>query len=91
MKMLRQISTGREYVYSQFLARADGMEEFEAVEEFENEAPSEGVDAVRPLEDMTRDELIAMAEELAIAAGDSRSFTRMKKAELITVIRGEEA
>lgn len=109
MKMLKHIPTGRVYVFSEPLSRADDMEEFDdpdfgkqnepvtepeapsAVQEPEqDEVQPEPVDS-KSLDEMTRDELIAVAEAEERARGDKVNLSRMKKADLIVYIKGEGA
>ena len=46
-------------------------------------------DAPKSLDEMTRDELIAMASAEEKLRGDNRNLSRLKKADLIAYIKGE--
>lgn len=99
MKMLRHIPTGRVYVYNAQLARAEGMEEFDdpdfgvtvtiVQEDCTDIVQEDCTESVRSLDEMTRDELIAVAEAEERARGDKMNLSRMKKADLIAYITGQ--
>lgn len=55
----------------------------------EHEQEQEG--APKSLDEMTRDELIAMATAEEKLRGDNRNLSRLKKADLIAYIKGEGA
>lgn len=113
MRMLKHEPTGRTYVFSEQLARAEGMVEFndpgfgqqteptpapvapipepeptpEPEPEDETMIP-ENVPA-KALDEMTRDELLAVAEQESELRGDGAALSRMKKADLIAYITGQ--
>ena len=103
MRMLRHHPSGRIYVYHEALSRAEGMEEYEdpdfgvvpTIQEERAENVQENcTESVKSLDEMSREEMIAVAIKEAEARGDSRgarAFSRMKKADLIAYITGEGA
>ena len=103
MRMLRHHPSGRIYVYHEALSRAEGMEEYEGpdfgavptIQEERTENVQENcTESVKSLDEMSREEMIAVAIKEAEARGDSRGarvFARMKKADLIAYITGEGA
>ena len=103
MRMLKHHPSGRIYVYHEALSRAEGMEEYEypdfgvapVVQEEKAENVQENcTESVKSLDEMSREEMIAVAIKEAEARGDSRGarvFSRMKKAGLIEYITGEGA
>lgn len=101
MKMLRHEPTGRIYVFNAPLSRASGMVVYEdpdfgkqeIVDEVvqENCTESETEQPQKPLDEMTREELLEVAEYESALRGDGISLVRMKKAELRAYITGEGA
>lgn len=101
MKMLKHIPTGRVYVFSEPLSRADDMEEFDdpdfgthaeqAKPATEQEPEQAEPSPVRSLDEMTREELLRIAEQEAEIRGESAALSRMKKADIIAYIAGEGA
>lgn len=103
MRMLRHIPTGRVYVYNAQLARAEGMEEFHDPDFGKQAEPTEPAEsdqgggnqldplASKSLDEMSRDELIAVAETEERARGDKVNLSRMKKVDLIAYITGQQA
>ena len=55
----------------------------------EPETEPEQPEAPKSLDEMTRDELIAMASAEEKLRGDNRNLSRLKKADLIAYIKGE--
>ena len=69
----------------------DGWPQVGVYTEPEDGAEPEQPEAPKSLDEMTRDELIAMASAEEKLRGDNRNLSRMKKADLIAYIKGEGA